>query len=137
MKPKPPKDHDHAFPLESYAFLGNDKLFNHVRPFATLWTIAHQASQFVGFFSQEYWNRLPFPSPEDLPNLWTEPSSHVSPTLQVDSLPSEPSGKHLGNIRQSNICWIKQRISFLVFHKYSICTAIIYGWKDNTLEQNT
>ena len=33
---------------------------------------------------------LPFPSPEDLPNIGTEPRS---PALQADSLPSEPPGK--------------------------------------------
>ena len=44
----------------------------------------------MGSSKQEYWNRLPFPSPEDLPNPWIEPRS---PTLQADSFPSEPSGK--------------------------------------------
>ena len=33
---------------------------------------------------------MPFPSPGDLPNTRIEP---VSPTLQADSLPSEPPGK--------------------------------------------
>ena len=35
---------------------------------------------------------LPFPSPGDLPNPGIEPHS---PTLQTDSLPSEPPGKRL------------------------------------------
>ena len=39
---------------------------------------------------QEYWIRLPFPSPGDLPDPGTELES---PTLQADSLPSEPPGK--------------------------------------------
>ena len=39
---------------------------------------------------QEYWSGLPFPSPGNLPNPGIEP---WSPTLQVDSLPSEPLGK--------------------------------------------
>ena len=42
------------------------------------------------FFRQEYWSGLPFPSPGDLPQPGTEP---VSPTLQADSLPTEPPGK--------------------------------------------
>ena len=42
------------------------------------------------FTRQEYWNRLPFPSPGDLPNPGIEPGS---PTLQADSLLSEPLGK--------------------------------------------
>jgi len=41
------------------------------------------------FFSQEYWNGLPFPSPWDLPNLGIKPRS---PALQADSLPSESPG---------------------------------------------
>ena len=31
--------------------------------FVTPWTIAHQALLSMGFFRQEYWNGLPFPSP--------------------------------------------------------------------------
>ena len=30
---------------------------------ATLWTVAHQAPLTAGFSRQEYWSRLPFPSP--------------------------------------------------------------------------
>jgi len=37
----------------------------------------------MGFFRQEYWRGLPFPSPGDLPDLGNEPRS---PALQVDSL---------------------------------------------------
>ena len=43
-----------------------------------------------GILRKEYWNGLPFPSPGYLPNLGIEPGS---PTLQADSLPSEPSVK--------------------------------------------
>ena len=39
-------------------------------------------------------SRLPFP-PEDLPNPGIEHASAVSPRLQADSLPVEPSGKLL------------------------------------------
>ena len=35
---------------------------------ATPWTVAHQASPFMGFPRQEYWNGMPFPSPGDLPS---------------------------------------------------------------------
>ena len=41
------------------------------------------------FSRQEYWSGLPCP-PGDLSNPGIE---HRSPTLQVDSLPSEPPGK--------------------------------------------
>jgi len=66
------------------------KSLSHVRLFATLWTVAHQAPPSMRFSKQEYWSGLPFPSPGDLPNLGIEPTS---PALQVDSLPSEPPGK--------------------------------------------
>ena len=52
--------------------------------------IAHQAPVSMGFFRQEYRSGLPFPTPEDLPDPRVEP---VSPALQTDSLPAEPSGK--------------------------------------------
>ena len=42
------------------------------------------------FSRQEYWSGLQFPSPGDLPDPGIEPGS---PTLQADSLPSEPPGK--------------------------------------------
>ena len=35
---------------------------------ATLWTVAPQAPLSMGFPRQEYWSRLPFSSPLDLPN---------------------------------------------------------------------
>ena len=54
------------------------------------WTIACQAPLSMEFSRKEYWNGLPFPSPEDLPKSGKEPGS---PALQADSLPSEPPGK--------------------------------------------
>ena len=43
----------------------------------------------MGFSRQEYWSGLPFPSPEDLPDLGIEPGS---PALQADTLLSKPPG---------------------------------------------
>ena len=37
-----------------------------VQLFATRWTIAYQASPYMGFCRQEYWSGLPFPPPGDL-----------------------------------------------------------------------
>ena len=58
-----------------------------VDSFATPWTVALQSPLSMGFPRKEYWSGLPFPSPGDLPDPGTE---HGSPTLQADSLPSEP-----------------------------------------------
>ena len=60
-----------------------------VQVFETPWTVAYQASPSMGFSRQEYWSGLPFPSPGDLPDPGIEPGS---PTLQADTLPSEPPG---------------------------------------------
>ena len=48
---------------------------NGVRLFVTPWTVACQAPLCMGFPRQEYWSGVPFPSPGDLPNPGTEPSS--------------------------------------------------------------
>ena len=44
----------------------------------------------TGLSRQKYWSGLPCPPPGDLPNPGIE---HGCPTLQADSLPSEPPGK--------------------------------------------
>ena len=45
---------------------------SHVLLFATLCTVAHQASLFMRFSKQEYWNELPFPPLGNLPKPGTE-----------------------------------------------------------------
>ena len=62
---------------------------SHVQLFVTPWTVACQAPPSLGFSRQEYWSGLPCPSPVDLLDPGIEPES---PTLQADSLPSEPPG---------------------------------------------
>ena len=54
------------------------------------WTVACQAPLYMEFFRQEYGCGLPFPTPGDLPNPGIELRS---PTLKVDSSPSELPGK--------------------------------------------
>ena len=61
-----------------------------VQLFVTPWTVAHQAPVSMAFSRQEYSSGLPFPSPRDLLDPSIEPGP---PTLQVDSLLSEPPGK--------------------------------------------
>ena len=65
----------------------------------TPWTVARQTPLSLEFSRQEYWGRLPFLSPGDLPDPGIEPGS---PALQADSLPSEPPGKphtHLHTVK--------------------------------------
>ena len=52
-----------------------------------------QAPPSMEFSRQEYWSRLPFPSPGDLPDPGIEPRA---PALWADALPSEPPGKPKG-----------------------------------------
>ena len=66
------------------------KSLSRVRLFATPWIVAYQAPPSMGFFRQEYWSGLPFPSPGDLPNPGIEPGP---PAFQADALTSEPPGK--------------------------------------------
>ena len=57
------------------------------QPFATPWTIAHQAPLSMGFSRQEYWSGLTFPSPGELPDPGMKP---VSPAQA--ELPGKPQG---------------------------------------------
>ena len=59
----------------------------------TLWTAARQAPLSMGFSRQEYWSKLPFPSPGDLPDTEIEPTSPVSPALVGRSFTTETPGK--------------------------------------------
>ena len=55
----------------------------------TPWIIAHQAPLSMGFPRQEYWSRLPFPPPGDLPN----PGSNLHLLhWWADSSPLHPLG---------------------------------------------
>ena len=82
------------------------KLLSRVRLFATLWTVAHQAPLSMGLSGQEYWSGLPFPSPEDFPDLGIEPKS---PALEADALTSEPLGKP----DLSKIKFVREALSLL------------------------
>ena len=66
------------------------KSLSPVQLFMTPWTVAYQAPLSMEFSRQEYWSGLPFPSPGDLPDPGIKPRT---PTLQADTLPSEPPGK--------------------------------------------
>ena len=48
--------------------------FSHVRSM-TLWTVARQAPLSMGLYRPEYWSRLLYPPPGDLPDPAFEPAS--------------------------------------------------------------
>ena len=66
------------------------KSLSRVRLFGTLWTVARQAPLSMGFFWQEYWNRLSFPTPVHIPDPGIEPAS---PALVGGYFSTEPPGK--------------------------------------------
>ena len=83
----------------------------------TPWIVAHQVLLSMGFPRQEYWSKLPFPSPGDLPDPGTNPQS---PTSQADYL----SLSHLGSLGEVAR---KHKILFISFGRglllnYSIWT---------------
>ena len=59
--------------------------------FFLLWTVAHQASLFMGFPRQGYWSGLSFPSPGHLSDPGIKPAS---PALAGEFITNEPLGKH-------------------------------------------
>ena len=68
---------------------------SHVQLFVTACTVSHQALLSMGFFRQEYYSGLPFPSPSDLPNLGIEPASPVTPSLAGRFFTTKSSGNCL------------------------------------------
>ena len=67
--------------------------FSHVRLFVTPWTVARQASLFMGFSRQEYWSGLSCPPSGDLGNPGIKPKAPVSPALVGGFFTTEPPGK--------------------------------------------
>ena len=65
--------------------------FSCVRLFATLRTVARQASLSMGFSRHEYWSGLPFPYPGDLPDPGIEPMSLSSPAVAGRFFTAGPS----------------------------------------------
>ena len=71
---------------------------------AAPWTAARPSPLSVGFPRQEYWRGLPFPPPAILPSPGMKPVSPVSPALQADSSPAEPSGQQCFRITRGACC---------------------------------
>ena len=81
---------------------------------AVPWTVALQAPLSMGFFRQEHWSGLPFPSPGDLPDPGVEPASPVAPALAGRFLTTEPPGKPIRNIFAAQI-WFFCAYDFTIF----------------------
>ena len=92
---------------------GKLSCFSHVQLCETLWTIAHQAPLYKGFFRQEYRSGLPCPLSADLPNLGVEPSLLCLPHSQADSLSLVPLGKPTIDYTQLDIFLLALRNTLL------------------------
>ena len=92
-----------------------------IQLFVILWTVTSQAPLSIEFSRQEYWNRLLFPSPVDLPNPEIKLESPISPALQADSLTAEPSGKPVK-------CHGKHQLFYIFTYFYFfVHTVLVYG----------
>ena len=87
------------------------KSLNHVRLFATPWTVAHQVPWSMGFSRQEHWSGLPFPSPRE--------SSRPRDRTQV----SNTAGRHFN-------LWATReaKFEFLKWGTYRKCQSITLVW---------
>ena len=86
----------------------------------TLWTRAHQAPLFVELSRQEYWNGLPFPTPEDLPDPGMESASLVSPALAGRFFTAVPPGKPLKpGLTDFKACVLITRLLLLLLSRFS------------------
>ena len=57
-------------------------ILSHIWLFGKSWTVDHQSPLSMGLPRQDYyWSRLPFPTPEDLPDSGIEPSFLESPAF--------------------------------------------------------
>ena len=95
------------------------------------------SSSVHGIFSkQEYWSGLPFPSPGGLPNPGIEPRS---PSLQADSLPSEPPEKPK-NTRVSSLSlqgiFLTQESNWALLHCRKILYPLSYPGSPDQLYSN-
>ena len=68
---------------------------HHIQLFATPWTVARQAPWSRRCFRQEYWSRLPFPPPGDLPDSGIKLIFPASPALAEGLCTTAPPGKPL------------------------------------------
>ena len=88
---------------------------------ATSRTVAHQAPLSMGSPRQEHWSGLPFPSPGDLANPGTEPTSLA---IAGRLFTSEPLGKPA---ILSKIVWILYNVMMTDFAESPICFKLIQG----------
>ena len=100
-----------------------------------LWTVAFQAPLSMGFSRQEHWSGLPFPSPEDLTNPGTEPTSFMSPAVAGSFFTTSATW----TTAQNSISIEKERNKYYDFSlslPYNLLSIPFYGgsrWKEGSI----
>ena len=94
--------------------------------FATLWTVARQASLSTEFSRQEHWSGLPFSSPGDLPDPGVEPETLLSPASASGSFTIAPRPF----INNSNMILNKQNIlHFVILPAERLQCPLLIHWQ--------
>ena len=109
--------------------------FSHVQLFVTLWTAACQSPLSTGFYRQEYWSGLPFPSPGYLPDPGIKTASPVTYALQAG-----PPGKfnfdvHISLVMLStfscaswlSVCFL-EKMSIYVFYPFLKLSHLLFWY---------
>ena len=93
-------------PLQQKYFGMSAKSLQLYLTLATSWTITSQAPLSMRFPSQEYWSGLPFPPPEDIPDLGIEPISLTLQGILCCCAPGKPGGLLTGALNSADGCEI-------------------------------
>ena len=84
-------------PFSSFSVGAQLCMLSCVRLFATPWAVASQTPVSMEFSRQKFWSGLLVPSPGDLPNPGTEPTSFASPALAGRFFTPAPPEKRLAS----------------------------------------
>ena len=101
------------------------KSLSRVWLFVTPRTVAYWAPPSMGFSRQEYWSRLPFPSPGELPDPGLEPGS---PALWADTLLSETPGSpiqsEISQKEKNKYCRLMTYMEFI--YEWNLCMNRVF-----------
>ena len=110
-------------------------VLSHVWPFATPWTVAHQAPLSIKFPRQEYGYGLPFPTPGNILNPGIKSVSPASLALAGRFFTTGPPGKLLQpNYQCSSLTEWKSNCSKALAHYLTF--SDYYSWSLNSANLN-
>ena len=105
-------------------------MLSRARLFATPWTVACQAPLSIEFSRQEYWSRLPFPSPKEIENIFNCTYLHIHHFPHTSFLCTDPDFHLvLFSFNLGTSCNISYSITLLVMN-----SLIFFNVKDSYLK---